>query len=137
MNRILTLLIVLALSPAVHAADVPASALVSWSNPTKAVDGSALTGPQELTELRVYASTSAIPDNVAAQPVATLPGDATTYKYSTTAPNGATLYFRVRACNVGGCSALSAQASKQINVAVPSAPTGVAVTVTVIVAVQP
>jgi hypothetical protein len=115
---------------------VPASAVLSWTLPTTALDGTVLTGPQALSEVQVFAATSAIPNASLTQPVAKLPGTATTYTYTTTAPNGSSLFFRVKACNVGGCSDFSNEAVKRITVSVPGAPSGVAVTVTVVVQTQ-
>lgn len=111
-------------------AGVAAQANVTWKLPTTAFDGTALTSP--VTKIQVWASTSSIPDN-APTPTLEIPSAATSWKYTTTVPNGSTLYFRVKACNIGGCSDLSAQTSKAVTVLVPGVPTGIAVTVTVTV----
>ena len=134
-------LLVLALIASVAGAQdaplVPASASVSWVHPTEARDGSALVGPQAITESLVYASTDPIPDDTAAEPVGRVAAPGRTFVHSVAAPNGSTLYFRVRSCNAGGCSDLSAQAEKPVRVSVPGVPSGVTVTVTVVLQVAP
>lgn len=115
---------------------VPASAVLSWTPPTLAENGSALTGAQAITANEIFASGSAIPDNIGSQPQGRVEGTVRNFTYTTTAPNNSTLYFRVRSCNLGGCSGLSAQIGKPIAVSVPGVPTGVAVTVTVVVQAQ-
>ena len=114
---------------------VQASAALSWTLPTTGCVGtvctSPLTGTDVLTKLQVYASQAAITDASTAAPVAELPATATSYSYTASVPNGATLYFRVKACNAGGCSGYSSQASKAVRIVVPNVPAGVAVTVTV------
>lgn len=114
--------------------NVPVTAAVNWTLPTLATDGSALTGPQALTKLQLFVAPATIPINVGGSPTVELPPAATSHAYSTTAPNGSTLFFRLRACNAGGCSALSNEATKTIQVAVPGVPTGVGVTVTIVIA---
>ena len=133
----LALALVASVAGAQDAPLVPASASVSWSHPTVAVDGSALTGPQALIESLVYASAAPIPDDTTAEPVGRVAAPGRTFVHTATVPNGATLYFRVRACNAGGCSDLSAQAEKPVRVSVPGVPSGVTVTVTVVLQVSP
>ena len=113
---------------------VPAQAAVTWTLPTVATDGTPLTGSQAITKVQGFASIAPIPDATSA-PTAEIDGAPTKWQYTTTAPNGSTLYFRVRACNIGGCAALSNQATKVIKVEVPGVATGVQVTILVTVSV--
>lgn len=114
---------------------VQASAALSWTLPTTGCVGSTctspLTGADALTKLQVFVAQSAIADTSTADPVAELAANAVSYAYTASVPNGATLYFRVKACNASGCSPFSAQVSKAVRIIVPNVPTGVAVTVTV------
>lgn len=138
MKRIALLLgLLFACGHAYTQANVPVSAVVSWTLPTMTADGSPLTGGNALTAVQVFASSTAIADGSTVQPTATLAPTAATWTYTTTAPNGSTLYFRAKACNVGGCSPFSNQATKAVTVSVPGAPAGVAVTVSVVVNIAP
>lgn len=112
---------------------IDATASVSWVLPTKTTDGQALTGADALTRVLVYADTSIIADSSTADPVATLPGTATSYEYKATVPNGSTLYFRIRAGTAAALSAFSNQATKAVRIGIPNVPTGVSVTVLVTV----
>lgn len=114
-----------------QAANVPASATANWVAPTTAVDGSALTGAQAVTSYKVYADVAAIPDAPTAQPVATVDGSTVTALVTLTVANNATLHLRVAACNVGGCGALSGEATKVVTVPVPGVPTQVTIAVTI------
>lgn len=118
-------------------ANVPVTALLSWNLPTATTAGEPLTGGNALTAVQVFASATAIADGSTVQPTATLAATATQWTYSTTEPNGSTLYFRVKACNVGGCSGFSPQATKAVRVNLPGAPDGVTVAVSVVITVQP
>lgn len=133
LRAVLLPIVLFVLAPIVGAQQVPAEAAVSWVLPSAAADGSPLTGGQSLTKLQVWAATAPIPDNAGGSPTAELGASATQWKFTTTAPNGGTLYFRLKACNAGGCGAFSQQASKTVQVNVPGVPTGVQVTVTVTV----
>jgi hypothetical protein len=120
--------------------DVPVTAVVQWSNPTTGCtpgvtpcDNVPLGGPTAITELQLFASQATIPSATGAVPAAKLPATATSHSYSTTAPAGATLYFRVRACNAFGCGVLSTEGSRKIVGPLPGSPTGTAVTVTVVI----
>lgn len=104
-----------------------ASLTATWTNPTKAVDGTNLTGAQALTSVEVFVATSPIADT-ATTPTATLTGTPTTTTQTVSAAVGATVYVRVRACNQWGCSALSNQVSKVIPGSEPGVPTSVTIT---------
>jgi hypothetical protein len=121
-------LALLALIPALASA---ASITVNWTAPTTAIDGSALTGPQALTSYQVWVSTSTIPTSTTAPATATLTGSVTTTTQTITAAPGATLYVRLKACNSGGCSDFSAEASKVLPVSAPGVPTTITITVNV------
>lgn len=91
-------------------------------------DNKPLTGAYALTKIEILVSTSPIPDNTTAPPTLTLAPTATTGKASVTARNGDTLYTRMRACNAGECSALTAAVLTPVvlNV-IPNIPTSVTV----------
>jgi hypothetical protein len=114
-----------------QAGTVPVTAVLTWQLPTTASDGSAPTGALALTQMQVFASTNAIADTSAATATAALAGNATTYTYTTTVPNGTTLHFRVKACNQGGCGPFSNEATKLVSVPTPGAPGLVQVVVTI------
>lgn len=114
-----------------QAQQVTAEASVSWTLPTTDTLGDPLTGDSALQKVQVLVSTSSIPDSGAGATVIELTGTPATYEYSTQVPNGSTLYFRVAACNAI-CSVLSNQATKAIRVSVPGVPTGVTVTLRVV-----
>jgi hypothetical protein len=118
----------IALIPALASA---ASITVNWTAPTTAVDGSTLTGAQALTSYQVWVSTSSIPATTTAAPTATLTGSVTTTTQTITASPGATLYVRLKACNSGGCSDFSSEASKVLPVSAPNFPTSITITVNV------
>jgi hypothetical protein len=120
-----------ALAVSAQAADVPASATTSWVAPTTAVDGSALTGAQAVTGYKVYADIVAVPDVPTASPVVTVDGATQTALVTLTVANNATLHIRVAACNVGGCGALSPEATKVVSVPVPGVPTQVTIAITI------
>lgn len=126
--------VILSLLPAMlpaQTASVPATLNISWKLPTTATDGTALAGPLALTKLQVWVSQSPIQDATASAPSFELGPELTTTTYTTSAPNGSTLYVRMKACNIGGCSALSAQGSKAITVPAPGLPTDVQVQITI------
>lgn len=124
--RALCLLVLFALAPIfAHAA----TATINWTAPTVAIDGSALTGAQAITNYQVWVSTSTIPSTTTAQPTATIAGTATTTTQTITASPGATIFARVKACNSAGCSDFSAEASKALPISVPGVPTTVTITV--------
>jgi len=120
-----------------HAQNVPAVAAITWTAPTMAADGSALGGAQALTEYHLFASQSAILDTQAAAPMVKIPPGNTSYQYTATVPNGSRLFFRLRACNLGGCSPLSAEVSKIIEVSKPGEPGAVTVSISITVTVTP
>lgn len=107
---------------------VAASANVSWTPPTTNTDGSPLT---DLKEHKLYVDTSPITDATTVAPIRVPVGTAT-YTYKATVANGATLYFRLKACNaVDVCSVFTPEVQKRVLILVPGVPTGVQVTVTV------
>lgn len=116
--------------------NISAEARLSWVLPTTATDGTPLTGANALTKLQVFAATAPIADTSAAAPTAELSGTATTWTYTTTVPNGSTLYFRVKACNAAACGPFSNEANKLVKIVIPGAATGLTVTVTVVISVQ-
>jgi len=105
------------------------SVTVNWTAPTTAVDGTALTGAQAVTSYQVWIATTSIPDTVSTPPTATVTTGTTTTQ-SVTANPGDTIFARVKACNAGGCSVLTAQASKTLPVGSPNPPTSVTITLT-------
>lgn len=107
------------------------SVTINWTAPTVATDGTALTGAQAITSYQVWVSTTSIPDNVATTPTVTITGTATTTTQTIGAAPGDTIYARVKACNAGGCSVLTAQASKVLPLSAPSPPTGVTITLNI------
>lgn len=123
----------LALALPARAADVPMEARIAWTLPTLTAGGQPLTGALALTGIRLYVGTFSIPDQPQGAPQAILPATATTYTYKATVANGATLYVRLCAENIGGCSVLTPQVTRAIRVDVPGVPAGTAVTVTVVV----
>jgi hypothetical protein len=124
MKKLLALL-VLALTPALTLA---ATVTVNWTAPTTAIDGSPLTGSQAITSYQVWLGTSSIAANTTSQPTATVTGSATATTQTVTASPGQTIFARVKACNSGGCSAMSAEASKLVPVSEPGVPTSVTIT---------
>jgi hypothetical protein len=131
---VLALLACAVAQPQTASASIPFTAKLSWVLPTKGEDGAALTGAAALTEVRVFASPATIPDTVSiTSETATLAPAATAWTYTGTAAPASTMYFRIAACNSGGC-ALSAQVSGQVKVSRPAMATGVAVAVTITVA---
>lgn len=109
---------------------VTPSVTINWTAPTLAIDGSALTGSQVITSYQVWIATASIPDSVATAPTATVTTGTTTTQ-SITASAGDTIFTRVKACNAGGCSVLSAQATKVLPLSVPNPPTSVTVTINI------
>ncbi len=112
-----------------YAQAVPATINVKWVNPTTTVNGLPLTGENALTEVRVYVSTSPIPDS-ASTPTAIVTNGGTTANPSLAVSNGQTVYVRAQACNKPGgvlnCSDLSPQFSKPVTLSTkPGAPTAV------------
>lgn len=125
----LTLLVLLVLAPLIaHAAP---SATIAWTAPTTAVDNSALTGAQALTNYQVWVSASPISDTTSAPATVTLSNTVTTTTQTITVPAGGTVYARVKACIGQLCSAFSAQASAVVPLVVPGIPTSVTITLAV------
>jgi hypothetical protein len=123
-----------------QATDIPVTVVIRWTNPTTGCtpnvtpcDNSPLTGAQALTETRIYGSQATIPDNTTAQPVGVVAAPGTQYTWNTSAPVGASLFVRAKSCNAGACSVLSGQASKPVVMAVPNAPGGITITITIAV----
>lgn len=131
MRKFIYVLLLAAGAVSAQVANVPASVDVSWTAPTTAVDGSALTGALAVTGYNVYADVNPVPDVPTVAPVATVGGTALTTSVTMTVANNATLHLRVSACNVGGCGALSAEAVKMVTVPVPGVPTQVTILVTI------
>ena len=128
-SRAFAFLVLLALSPILaHAAP---SATIAWNAPTTAVDGSALTGAQALTNYQVWVSASPILDTTTAPPTVTLSNTVTTTTQAVTVPAGGTVYARIKACIGQLCSAFSAQATGVIPVSAPGVPTSVTITISV------
>lgn len=107
------------------------SVTISWTAPTQAADGSALTGAQAISSYQVWVSTTSIPDTVATAPTATITGTATTTTQTIGAAPGDTIFARVKACNAAGCSDLSNQVSKVLPLSLPRPPTSVTITLNV------
>lgn len=107
------------------------SVTINWTAPTVAADGTALTGAQAITGYQVWVSTTSIPDNVTGTPTATITGTATTITQSVAASPGDTIFARVKACNVQGCSVLTNQVSKALPISVPGPPTNVTITLNI------
>lgn len=127
---------VLALAGAVASAQTVERTLsLSWQLPTHSVDGLPLTGSAELTEVRVYLSTSPI-DSPRPATITLGPGE-TSVEHTMAVTNGQTIYARVRACNrssdsVLQCSDYSEQASKHIVLdTTPGMPTEVTIVIEV------
>lgn len=122
-----------------HAQTVTGSSNLSWQPVTKGCtvgvtpcDNVPLAGTSALTGYEIFVSTSSIPDNTTLQPVATAAAGATTFRYTGTVTNGQTLYFRHRAVNAYGRSALGPQTSKLITLDVlPGVPTAITVEFTI------
>lgn len=126
-TRALILLALLCVLPAfAHAA----TATISWTAPTTAVDGSALTGQQAITSYQVWVSTSTIPTNTTATATATLTATQTTTTQTVAATPGSSIYARVKACNAAGCSDFTNEAKTTLPVSVPGVPTSVTITIT-------
>ncbi len=119
-------LYLLALLPSFASA---ASVTSTWVLPTTAQDGTPLTGAQVLTSVQVFLATSPIADSSTMAPTATLTATSVTTTQNFTASAGQTIYVRVKACNSGGCSPFSAQATKVVPVSVPGIPTSVTITI--------
>lgn len=110
-------------------AQVPASVNVSWVAPATAVDGSPLTGSLAIIGYNVYVDTAPILDIPNVPAAVTIQGTATSTVASLTVANNSTLHIRVQACNVGGCSGLSQELTKDVSIPVPGVPTNVTVTI--------
>lgn len=109
---------------------VSARANLSWTLPAQYTDGKAIAAGA-LTKVQVWATTAPILDTDTSGPTAVLAGTATSYVYSGQVPNGATLYFRIKACTATACGAFGPQVSKSIQIDIPGVPAGMTVTVTV------
>lgn len=127
------LFLLLALMPGLaFAQNVSGVVSVSWTNPTTANDGTALTGTQALTKLQVFAASAPIADASTMTPTLELGPTATTGTVTMTVPNRSTLYLRVKACNAIGCGGFSNQTTKPVNVdQPPGVPTSVTFTITI------
>ncbi len=108
-----------------------ATATVSWTAPTTAVDGTALTSAQAITSYQVWVATATISATTTAAPTATITGTATSTTQTITAAPGALIYARVKACNSAGCSDMSTEVSKAIPVNVPNPPTNLTITLVI------
>src|SRR5678815_413258 len=91
-----------------------ASITVNWTNPTTAEDGTALTGAQAITAVKVYLSTATIADTSSMAETVSLPAGTSTTTQTFTAAAGQTIFVRVKVCNAAGCSVFSNQASKLV-----------------------
>lgn len=128
--------LLLAFLTVAEAQSVTGSANVRWVLPTAGCtltvtpcDNVPLTGTNAITAVELYVSTSPIPDASSMAPSATLANGATTTNYTTSVPNGSTMYLRLKIRNANGVSAFSTQATKVINVgAVPGPATNVTFT---------
>ncbi len=107
------------------------SVKISWVLPTTGTDGSTLVGAQALTSVQVFLSTTTIPATGTMVPTFTLPAGAATTTQTFAVAVGGTLYARVRACNVAGCSDLSTETSKTFPAVAPLPPTNVTIDVTI------
>jgi len=107
-----------------------ANATINWVAPATAVDGSALTGAQALTNYQVWVSTSSIASTTTAPPTATLTSTSTTTTQTIAASAGSKIYARVKACNGLLCSDFSAEATATVPVSAPGIPTSVTITIT-------
>ncbi len=105
-----------------------ATATVTWSNPTTAIDGSPLTGAQALTSTQIFLATSPIADTSTMVPTATVTSGTSTTQ-TIAASVGQTIYVRVKSCNQWGCSAFSNQGSKVVPGSIPGMPTSVTITI--------
>lgn len=141
-SRIASLVAVAALTlmSSVSVAQAATAALnVNWVLPTQGcidppvcTQNVALTGAYALTSIKLYVSTSPIPDNSSMAASAVLGAGASTTSYNATVANGDTLYVRVKATNAFGDSVFSSEVSKVVTVpAKPGAPTSVTVTLTI------
>lgn len=134
--RLSVLLAALVAVPALAQA-IPGTAQLSWSAPTQATDGSALVGPQALTKYQVFVSQSSISDSSTMAPTAEVPASSSAYTWTGNVVAGSSIFARVKACNAAGCSAFSAQGSKQFVISVPGTPGTVTVTVTLTIQAGP
>lgn len=107
------------------------SLTLTWTLPNTATDGSTLTGPQALTKVQVFLSTTTIPDTSTAAPTVELAAGAVTTTQSFTVPVGGSLFARLKACNSAGCSVFSGEVSKNFPATVPMPPTNLTVTVNI------
>lgn len=134
MRYLLALLALVSTCAYAQAATVTGKADYKWSNPTTGQPGNVpLTGSDALTKVQAWVKTAPIADTDTSAPTAELAATATTFTFTTTVPNGSTLYGRFKACTANACSAFSASVSKLVTVVVPDVPFGVSVTVTVTV----
>lgn len=124
--------------------DIPVTVVVRWTNPTTGCtpnvtpcDNAPLGGASALTETRVYGAQAAIPDNTTATPVCTAAAPGTQCTWNTTAPVGANLFLRAKACNAFGCSVLSGTATKPVVGPIPNAPGGITITITIAIQAPP
>lgn len=121
---------VVALAAMAAAAQVAGrSVTIGWDLPTVSTDGSPLTGTQAITKMQVFLNTVPIQDNASMLPTVELTGTPLVTQQTFVVPAGGTLYARVKACNVTGCSAFSAQVTKTFLATVPGIPTNVTITI--------
>lgn len=106
-----------------------ATATINWIAPTTAYDNATpLTGAAALTSYQVWIATSSISSTTTSAPTATVTTGTTTTQPVTAQP-GDKIYARVKACNAGGCSNFSAEASSTVPIPVPGVPTTVTITI--------
>lgn len=87
-----------------------------------------LTGQFVLTSVKIWISPQPIPDAPSVPPAVELTPDSTTTTTVMTVANGAKLFARLSACNIKGCSPLTAQVEKVILADVlPGLPTQVTI----------
>lgn len=134
--KIATALALTALAPLAFA--LPVESTTTWTAPTTDVNNNPLTGARALTHYEIFASTSPIPATPPTVPPTTIaPPNALTAQVTVDAVSGQTIYFRLRACNNFGCSALTNQIERPIIInGPPQPPTNFEVTVTVQVSVS-
>lgn len=107
---------------------------IDYSLPAVNTDGTAIptTGPNSLSKVRFYLSTSVIPSDVSTltPTLETTPGTTSTVPFS--ASVGQTVHVRIQVCNVAGtCSLASNEVTKAITASTPGAPVINTITITV------
>lgn len=100
-------------------AQTAVTGVVRWTNPTTATDNSPLTSVYAIQKIQIFAGSAPLNVGATAPPLVPyaellVPAGSpapTTYTYPSIAP-GASVYVRIRACNLNGCSNYSAEVSK-------------------------